>query len=231
MDRYQYTGMVLASFGVPFALYSYFVLFSIPLTAFGLSCIILGVTLFLVPPNPLPSLQIRSMLEGSLVNIEAILEEYNVMGKGVYNLYDGRVNTLIPISNKELKGDFHNLPIRVFSRIGEEPCVRIFPPGSEVVRLAMLPEEIGLEDALNSVLVDFVELVDSVKMVQEFGQIIVELDNPKADSEFPRVSHSLGSLPVSVAGCIISSVLRKEVAYKRQEETTEGVIAFFDVKE
>ncbi len=70
LDNYSYLGLGLMGFGVPFAGFSYWVLLNIPLTSLGLATVILGVTLLLVPSNPVPRQHIRAMVEGSLVNIE-----------------------------------------------------------------------------------------------------------------------------------------------------------------
>jgi hypothetical protein len=170
------------------------------------------------------------MLEGSLVNIEAVLEEFDVLGRAVYLApRDGRVAAVIPVADRMIRGDLDNVPLRVLTRVGGEDCVLVFPPGSEVVRLAMLPDDIGLEDALGLVLVDFVELVDGVKLVSELDQVIVELRGVRAGSEMSRVNHSLGSLAVSVAGCVLSSVLGEAVVFKREEQVEGGVRVVFGV--
>jgi hypothetical protein len=229
MDRYQYVGLGLASFGVSFALYSYYILLNVPLAAFGLACIVLGGTLFVVPPSPLPAMQIRAMLEASLVNIEALLEEFNVLGKAVYlPPMNGRVSAVIPIKDTKLSG-LDNFDYRVLTSVGDVECILIFPPGSEIVRLALLPEDIGLEDALSTVLVDFVELVDSVKAVFDLDQVIVELANFRVLSEFSRVNNSLGSLPVNIAGCVLARVLDKNVALIHEEYIDFGISAVFEV--
>ncbi len=73
--------------------------------------------------------------------------------------------------------------------------------------MALLPEDIQVEDALNAVLVDFAEMADSVKVVSEDNQVLVELVSPKIGSDYDRVNQSLGSLAVSVSGCVIADNL------------------------
>jgi hypothetical protein len=175
-------------------------------------------------------MQIRAMLEASLVNVEALLEEFDVLGKAVYlPPMDGRVSAVVPIEDTKILGGLEKVDYRVLTRVGDVSCILVFPPGSEIVRLALLPEDISLEDALSTVLVDFVELVDSVKAVFDLDQVIVELGNTRASSEFSRVNNSLGSLSVSIAGCVLAIVFDKRVALRREESIDLGVRAVFKV--
>ena len=230
MDNYQYLGIVFISFAIPFALYSYFILLNIPLSAFGLSTLILGITLLQVPSSPIPSKQIRAMTEASLINIEALLEEYDVSGKAVYFTKDGRVNAFIPIIG-EVNTNFNplNISLRVHTKIGNQEGIQIFTPGSELVRLAMIPEDTRLEDALNTVLVDFTELVEGLKAVEDNDQIIVELSKPKQDTEYDRVSKSLGSLGISVAGSVIATITNKPVFFEREEKETDKTTGYYRI--
>jgi hypothetical protein len=230
LDRYQYVGIGFISFGVLFSAFSYLVFLSVSLTALGLSTIILGATLLLVPSNPAPAHQIRAMVEASLVNIEALLEEFDVMGEAVYLPLDDRVSAFIPIEEgMELKLDTGGISVRVLTESNGVPGVMVFPPGSELVRLALLPEDILIEDALNAVLVDFVELANSVKVVSEGSQILVELVSPKVGSDYDRVNRSLGSLSVSISGCVIADIMGEPVFFLREESVDNILTGFFRV--
>jgi hypothetical protein len=230
LDNYQHLGIGFISFGVIFASYSSLVFLSIPLTALGLSTIILGATLLLVPSNPIPAHQIRAMVEASLVNIEAMLEEFDVMGKAVYLPQDERIGAFIPIEEgQESSNIVDKVPVRVLTESNGVPGVLVFPPGSELVRLALLPVEILLEDALTAVLVDFSELADSVKTVSQDDQILIELVSPKVGSDFDRVNNSLGSLSVSISGCIIAHSVNKPVYFLREEREENILTGFFRV--
>ena len=74
LDRYTALGLGLATFGVPFAAFSYLILLNIPLTALGIACAILGATVALIPESPVPTQTIRAMVEGSCASVESLLE-------------------------------------------------------------------------------------------------------------------------------------------------------------
>lgn len=221
------------SFGAVFAGYSYAVLSSVPLTALGLACVILGSTLLMVPGSAVPAREVRAMMEGCLVNVEALLEELDARGKAVYMPpTDGRVYAFVPFPENANVGELDpgSVPRRVFTEAGGVRGVTIFPPGSEVVRLSLLPEEAGAEDALSRVLVDFIEAVESVKYVRRGAEAVVELSRPRIASEQPRVNGSLGSFSVSVAGCVLAYVLRCPVHFKGEEASGGRVVGYFEVR-
>ena len=228
LDGYQLLGLSLTSFGLVFGAYSYEVLLSVPLTSLGVACLVLGLTLLLVPSNPVPTQQIRAMMEGSLVNIEALLEEFNAQGKATYVPSEDRVYAFIPTVEASVKVNPGRTPVRVLTEAGGVPGLIVFPPGSVAVRLASLPEEVGVEDALAHVLVDFLEICESVKAVNEQGRVIVEINNPRTDTEYPRVNRSLGSAAVSVAGCVLARVTGSPV-YLQSEDGTDKKVAVFEV--
>ena len=224
LSRYEALGLGLLIFGVPLSAYSYLVLQNTPFTALGVACVVLGTSLIIVPGNPVPTDNVRAMVEGSCVNIEALLEEFDAKERAVYlPPRDGRVYAYVPLSSEPSESSLRMLekvPLRVLVDVGGHPGLFIFPPGSEVVRLSLLPEDSGLEDALQYVLVDFLEAVSSVKAVKGADQIVIEYTNPRMRTDFPRYQRSLGSLVTSISGCVLSSVLNK-AAYLVDESVTE----------
>lgn len=225
-------GLGLITFGVPFAYYSYIVLNNISFTSLGLACVILGVTLLQVPSNPIPKKDVRAMMEGSCINIEAVLEEFDAKGKAVYlPPKDGRVYSFVSINNN-VKIDplkVIDAPLRVLSESYDFPGIIVFPPGSEVVRLASIPEDSGIEESLNYVLVDFLEAAESIKSIENEDRVIVEINKPKVTTEFPRYKISLGSLTTSIAGCVLSYIQRKPVYYVGEENSSQKILATFEV--
>jgi len=211
IDRYSALGLGLIIFGVPLAVFSYLVLLSVSFTALGLACVILGATVLFTPTSPVPIATIRAMVEGSCVNIEALLEEFDARERAVYlPPKDGRVFTYVPlVSNPGVSAAWAAMeaPVRVVTRVKGEPSLMVFSPGSEVVRLSLLTSEAGVEEALSHVLVDFLEAVESVKAIKDMGRVVVDMEISRVETEFPRYRMVLGSLPTSIAGCVLSTVL------------------------
>lgn len=232
LDRYVGLGLGFAVVGGPLALFSWYVLLNTPLTALGLGLVVLGATLVLVPGSPVPREAVRGMVEGACVNVEALLEEFDARGRAVYlPPRDGRVYVWVPLK-ADAKVDESALvraPSRVLSEVGGVAGLMVFPPGSEVVRLSGLGGEAGLEEALGFVLVDYLEGVESVKSVRVGDRVVVEVVGPRMVTGFPRFASSLGSLPVSVAGCVLASSLGRPVFYLGEDGSGRRVNASFRV--
>jgi len=212
--------------------YSYLVLLNIPFIALGVACVIIGLDLLLLPDSPVPTHQIRGMMEGACVNIEALLEEFDASERAVYlPPRDGRVYAFVPLGKKVNPSlqMFEKAPLRVLTEVSGEPGLFVFPPGSEVVRISVLSEDYGVEEALNYVLVDFLEAVQSVKTVEEGGRVVVEMKVPRMNTDFPRFQRVLGSVASSVVGCVLASVLMKPVVFSDEEINGDSVRGFFEV--
>jgi hypothetical protein len=231
LDRYLALGLGLAIFGAPFAVFSFLILLSVPLTAIGIACVVLGASVALVPESPVPKETIRAMVEGSCASLESLLEEFNAKNKVIYlPPRDGRVTAYVSTSDDQTKAwSAINAPTRVFSEVEGEAALTLFPPGSEIVRLSEIGEESGVDDALSYVLVDFLEAVESVKSVEAGRRTIVSMSKPRIRSDFPRFNTCLGTLPTSIAGCILAQVLRKPVGLVEEQATNQQVIATFEV--
>jgi hypothetical protein len=233
LDRYSGLGLGLIVFGAPSAVYSYVVLLNTPLTALGLACVVLGGTLLLVPGSPVPRETVRAMVEASCVNVEALLEEFDVRGRGVYlPPKDGRGYVYVPLKGNPGVGGASaamRAPTRVFVKVEGEPALMVFPPGSEVVRLSGLGGEAGVEEALGFVLVDFLEAVHGVKAIREGGRVVVEYSRPVVGTGFPRFVAVLGSLPVSIGGSVLASVLGAPVELVEEESSPGRIRAVYRV--
>ena len=232
-DPYIRAGAVLMAFGVPFAVYSYLVLLDVTFTALGLASVVLGATALLIPSSPVPAGTVRAMVEGASVNVEALLEEYDASSKAYYlPPVDDRVYCFVPLSGDVGGWQLDMVmgaPVRVITEVAGVRGLMVFPPGSEIVRLSLLGEESGLEDALSYVLVDYLEAVESVKAVESGDRVVVQLNRYRVDTDFPRVKLCLGSIPVSTAGCVLAWVTEKPVLFVDEDGSGESTTATFRV--
>ena len=235
LDRYSGLGLGLIVFGVPSALFSWFVLLNTPLTALGLGCVVLGGTLVLVPSSPVPRETVRAMVEGACIGVEALLEEFDARLPCVYlPPREGRVYAYVPLSTSpgyEGVAAAMRAPLRVLSDAGGGRALMVFPPGSEVVRIAGLEEESGMDEALGYVLVDFLEEVERVKAVRAGDRVVVEMAGSRVETGFPRFRMVMGSLPTSIAGCVLAATLGKPVALVDEDASGKSLTATFRVLE
>lgn len=232
-DVYTRAGVVLCVFGAPFAAFSYWMLGDVTFTSIGLAALIIGSTALLVPSRAVPGESVRALVEAAAVNVEALLEEFNADHPGYYLPPRGdRVYCYVPLDDGFDERSLVRLekqPLRLVNNIYGVNGLCVFPPGSEVVRLAGLGEESGVEDALVYVLVDFTELVEGVRAVVNGDRVIVELIKPRVDTEYTRFKKCLGSVPASVAGCVLALVLGGTLAYVGEEAQGDRVTVSYRV--
>ncbi len=233
MERISWFGVALISFGIPLMTFSFFVFSRTGITAFGLACAIMGGVLVLTPWSPVPEPPVKSMVEGSCVNVEALLEEADARGRAVYlPPNEGQVYAFVPIESDPEFSDFADLataPKRIVTEIAGVPGLTVFPPGSEIVRSSSLGREMGLEAALHHVMVDFIEAVEGVQALREGDEIRVRFSNPQIDTDHPRFRKSLGSLPVSLAASVISHALNSPVRIVEERPHDDEIEAVFEV--
>ncbi len=224
-DPYVSLGLGLMVFGSGFGLYSHFVLMDTTFTAIGMSCVILGSVFLLTPANPVPLDAVLALMDGAYVNIEALLEELDLTRKAVYFPRGDGVYCFIPRREEYDLGRVMDGPLRVLYEDG----VVVFPPGSELIGLAGLGEEAGVEDALTAVLVDYLEACTGVRSVETGDTVVVKILDPVPGGDYPRMKLCMGSLTVNVAGSVLASVFDSPVGFLDESIDPQGATARFRV--
>lgn len=220
-DPYTGLGLGLLVFGAPFMLYSHYVLQMVTFTALGMACVILGSVALLTPSSPVPLDAVRVLMDGAYVNIEALLEELDLREKAVYLSRGGRVYCFVPNGEDfDLGGSL---------RLVQDDGLLVFPPGSELIGLGDVSSEAGVEDALTSVLVDYLEACDGVRAVVTGDDVVVSVSKPVMGGDYPRVRLCMGSLPVNVGGVVLAHMLGEGVRFVDERVADDGVTARFRV--
>ncbi len=205
-------------------MFSYWFLANVSFTALGSSCVVLGATILITPSSPVPKGVIRAMVEESCINIEALLEEFNANEKAIYlPPRNDRVYAYIPLTDKKFRvREVAKVPMRIITNIKDSPALIVFPPGSELIRLAGLSSESSLEASLSHVIVDLLEGAESVKAVRDGEQVIVDIFKSRVKTEFPRFRKVLGSVNTSLAGCVIAASLEEPVSFEEESMNERG---------
>lgn len=159
-------GLSIIIFGAIVAVFSYLVALNIPLTALGLTGIIVGATIAFTSSTPIPQKAVRTILRGAYLNIEALLEEFNVEARAIYMPpRDGRVYAFIPLSKNRNPLDNRKIaqaPLKVLTNVKETRGLIVFPPGSEIAKSAGVTAGVDSAEAVNLTLVEFLEVANHV---------------------------------------------------------------------
>lgn len=217
MEKLHVFSVGLISFSIAFTVFSYLILVNIPLTALGVGMLILGVSILLTPLNPIPSSAVRSLLEGSVLSLEAILEGFDISSKGYYLLHDdGRVYVYIPLAGEFKPSTLKTPPKSIFVEDSGTTYLVLPPPASELTRFENV-SEMDVEEAISRIVVDVVELASSVR-VAVGENVVVELKGLRSYVAAGRFRKVFGSLEASIAACIAASVLKRPLHVESEVE-------------
>ncbi|MEN3052308.1 MAG: hypothetical protein ABC606_00725 [Candidatus Methanosuratincola petrocarbonis] len=229
-------GYGLAALGAGLAGFSWYLLQSTPMTALGIGIAVVGASIGITPTAPVPSKAVRKLLEGSMLNIEAILEDTGATNRGYY----------VPATAEGKKGaagggEEDGGMVRVFVPLGDDASVVpsrwearglvsvidgreylvLHPPGALLLRNEELSGD--LESLLHTFLVEETGLVESVSASEEAGgSVAVEFRKPRARAVSGRVGKMLGSLESGIAAAVIASARGKVARVASEEDSEKG---------
>jgi len=237
---YRAVSLILIPSGVLLFTLAFLMLNSTPLSALGISMMILGsVILALSTGIPrIPAEASRLMLESSIRNASALIEELGLRSKALYlpsRLTDGKPMALIPlISNPEPPKIDKPLPKRLIVRFGskqEDVGVLMETSGSIAAGMFEKPSEPSeptagaLESSLSTILVNVLGVVDSVKASIDGDRVIVELSNPKLTIDSKTLaSEVLGSPLASTVASLAAEALDKPITVEGEEQTKNRLL-------
>lgn len=221
-------GLAFCVAGAIFAPISYFIIGSVPLTAVGMSTIIIGFTcIALANTRPYLSPEASQLiLKTGMENTAALLEELGLRSKAIYlpsTMRDGHPQALIPlVENGDIKLLREKLPGRLIVRYGVNPddmAIAVTTPGS--INIDMLETRPGptsgeIEAAVTYILTGVLDIANSVTVNLADAQVDVEVNGSRLHYEDIWYYRCLGSPVASIAAAIASEALQKPIRIKEE---------------
>jgi hypothetical protein len=198
---------------------AFIVLNSTPLTALGISIVIIGAVAFAITRGqPKISPEISAiLLQSGVENVSAMVEELGLTSKAVYlpsSITGDKPKALIPLdANFEFNSKV--LPKRLIVKYGSKPesmGLLVITPGSAVGGMVepKLDYSAGdLESAISAVLSGAINLADGARVRLEEDRVIVEVTNPRIEASKMWVHESLGSPIASIVASVVAEVSGK----------------------
>lgn len=228
-NPYTLLGFGLTLSGATLSPVFYFILGSVPLSALGLSFIMLGLTCIALANTrpPISPEASQMMLQTGIQNTAALLEELGLNAKAIYlprSLRNGRSQALIPLRENLASVQISDrIPGRLIVRYGRDPDdlgIAVTTPGS--ICLDGLEGELGpssadLASALTHILVGMLDIASSVSVNAGNSRVNVQVSNPKLSYENIWFYRSLGSPLASIAATVASEALDKPVMVAQEE--------------
>ena len=212
---------------------SYFILGSVPLTAVGISTIVVGfVCIALANTRPYLSPEAcQLILKTGMENTAALLEELGLRNKAVYlpsTMRDGHPQALIPlVEGEDIQWVREKIPGRLIVRYGINPddmAIAVTTPGS--INIDMLETKPGptsgeIEAAATYILTGVLDIANSVTVKLADAQVYVEVSGAKLPYEDIWYYRCLGSPIASIVAAISSEALGKPIRI-REESYSQG---------
>jgi hypothetical protein len=221
---------VFALTGVLLTILAYIVLRSTPLTALGISTLILaGVAFALGRGQPKISPEASAiLLQSGVENISAIVEELGLKSKAIYlpsSMTTGKPQALVPLHSNPHPPQLGNivLPKRLIVKHGSKPedvGLLVTTPGSAVAGLVTVKPDWtdgDLEAAITLVLSSTISLADGARVTTEEGEIKVEISNPRLERRNMWVYESLGSPLASIVASVVAEVMGQPVSVDHEQ--------------
>jgi hypothetical protein len=229
----NFSALVLTGFGTGLALYSYFIANGVPLAALGISCVILGFTAVSLPRYIGGGPGLRAMLRGATLSVEALLEQCTVRKATYLPPHNGgAISAYVPVSPETETLSLSEMRLAPKSLIGgDQKGVLIYPVGSELTTIPQLRDGLSLEETLRYVLVESANICSRVMAEETESLIIVGMKDADVNIQGQRYLDSLGSLPSSLAACVIASLRNKPVTLLEERKAGDRLIAVFRLLE
>jgi len=227
-NAYRILGLGLCLAGTIFAPISYFIIGSVPLTAVGMSAIIIGFTCIALA-NARPYISPEAcevILKTGMGNTAALLEELGIRNKAVYlpsTMRDGHPQALIPlVEDRDIQRVKGKIPGRLIVRYGINPddmAIAVTTPGS--INIDMLETKPGptsgeIEAAATYILTGLLDIANSVTVNLSDAQVNVEVSGSKLHYEDIWYYRCLGSPIASIVAAISSEALEKPIRIKEE---------------
>jgi hypothetical protein len=232
IDRYEILGFLFMAFGAVFSEYSFVYRSNVSLTAVGISSLILGIVTA-VGSGVTKSRNLSfSIVKESYSNIEEILRQFDASETGIYlPPRGGKVFAYTPLSKKsepEYISKALTTPIHTLMEVDGEPGLVVFMP-VPYDNLTLIKNKKKVGQALKSILVDQMKMLDSLKAREYEDKIVVRMTGSKIESQYPITEKIFGSIPSSISGCIISYYLNKPLVFINESKSRNVTTVRFEV--
>jgi len=221
-NPYKLLGISLCVAGAVFAPISYFVTTSVPLTALGISTVIIGV-ICIALANTRPYISPEAcqvLLKTGMENTAALIEELGLRNKAIYlpsTMRDGHPQALIPLEDKDIGQVRGKIPGRLIVRYGASPrdmAIAVTTSGSistELLRTKPGPTSDEIQTAATYILVGVLDLARSIAVNITDSRVDVTVNGSGLHYEDIWYYRSLGSPIASIVAAIASEALGKPV--------------------
>jgi hypothetical protein len=232
ISPYTLVGLILTLIGFVLTGESYFNSYNSQFIAIGIATLVLGFTTMLLPNDPTPPKNLHTMLNESLYNVEAILEQFEVKEKAIYlPRRERKTYAYIPLGepvDANLISKLKDAPPRLITDIDRKLGLMILIPiGGDL--LESIKDDADIEKTLRYILIKSLGLVQSVKEIKQSEDIIIQMKGSTLNIDFPHYISVLGTLQTSIVGSVLANIYHAPISLMEENTTEKTIIAIFRV--
>jgi hypothetical protein len=173
----------------------------------------------------------KAMLQGAALSFEAQLEQYTVR-RATYLPPDdgGLISAYVPLGSEieTLNVNEMRYAPKNLSNNNQKGLL-VYPVGSELTRIPDFVDGLSIDEKMRYVLVESANLCSRVMVEETGGLVIVAMKDADVKIQGEKYQSSLGTLPSSLAACVIAIVHNKPVTLVEEKRDGDGMIAVFQL--
>jgi hypothetical protein len=173
----------------------------------------------------------RAMLQGAALGFEAQLEQRMVHRATYLPPGDsGVISAYIPLGSETETlslNEMRQAPKSLAS--SNQKGMLVYPLGSELTNVPDLEDGLSTEERLRYILVESTNLCSRVIAEETGGRIIVGMKDADLNIQGQKYLESLGSLPSSLAACVIAMLHNKPVTLIEEKREGDRMVAVFQL--
>jgi hypothetical protein len=207
---------------------------STPLTALGISVILIGGVSFAISRGQpkIPPEASAILLQSGVENISALVEEIGLKSKAIYvpsSISGDKPKALIPMDGN-LVLDKKLLPKRLIVKYGDKPeavGLLLVTPGSAVGGMVEAKPDASagdLESAISSVLLGTINLADGVRVSMDADKVLVEVVNSRLEQSKMWVYDSIGGPIASIVASIVAQIFDQPVSIVSEQYSRSKLV-------
>jgi hypothetical protein len=236
-NAYTMLSAGLALTGALLTVMAYFVLRSTPLSALGISTMIVAAVSFSLGRGQpkIPPEASAILLQSGVENVSAIVEELGLKAKAIYlpsSMTSGKPQALIPLHSNPHPPQLGRiiLPKRLIVKHGpksEDVGLLVTTAGSAVGSLVTAKTDASegdLEATLGLILASTVNLADGARVTVNGDAIRVEVSKPRLEQGKMWIYESLGSPLASIVASIVAEVLDQPVSVQQEQYSRDKCV-------
>ncbi|MCW4029793.1 MAG: hypothetical protein NWE92_09145 [Candidatus Bathyarchaeota archaeon] len=225
-NKYTSLTLGLTLSGTLLSILAYFLLHSTPITALGISIVLLATVSYTITKEQpkIPPQASATLLKTGVENISTLVEELGLKNQAIYlpsSITGNKPKALIPLEST-IEFQQKPLPQRLIVKYGPKPNhmgLLITTAGSSISENLKAKPDGSAEDvetAISQVIVNTMDLASAARVIFGNQMVIVEVLKPRFEYDKMWIYQCIGSPIASIVASIAAQVLNRPLSIQKE---------------